>query len=161
MNAHANVAELADAPDLGSGSRKGMGVRPSPFAPSFHSLRVADSLTAMHMARAVRAPCDGFASPIAGESPTPDRCMVSRYIAERTAPRDPADNMKTPPSDRRFPRSNGRRMLNNGLDDKSMAAGCPPGQRRSKRIRQRRNRWYAGLPACSKARGRFRARYGL
>jgi hypothetical protein len=29
----ANVAELADAPDLGSGSRKGMGVRPSPFAP--------------------------------------------------------------------------------------------------------------------------------
>ena len=32
-NASANVAELADAPDLGSGSRKGMGVRPSPFAP--------------------------------------------------------------------------------------------------------------------------------
>jgi hypothetical protein len=31
--AGANVAELADAPDLGSGSRKGMGVRPSPFAP--------------------------------------------------------------------------------------------------------------------------------
>jgi hypothetical protein len=30
----ANVAELADAPDLGSGSRKGMGVRPSPFAPT-------------------------------------------------------------------------------------------------------------------------------
>src|ERR1022692_3134487 len=29
----ANVAELADAPDLGSGSRKRMGVRPSPFAP--------------------------------------------------------------------------------------------------------------------------------
>ena len=32
-NVQANVAELADAPDLGSGSRKGMGVRPSPFAP--------------------------------------------------------------------------------------------------------------------------------
>src|SRR5436189_5540268 len=30
---NASVAELADAPDLGSGSRKGMGVRPSPFAP--------------------------------------------------------------------------------------------------------------------------------
>src|SRR5579884_2398513 len=29
----ANVAELADAPDLGSGGRKAMGVRPSPFAP--------------------------------------------------------------------------------------------------------------------------------
>jgi hypothetical protein len=29
----ANVAELADAPDLGSGARKGVGVRPSPFAP--------------------------------------------------------------------------------------------------------------------------------
>ena len=29
----ANVAELADAPDLGSGGRKVMGVRPSPFAP--------------------------------------------------------------------------------------------------------------------------------
>jgi hypothetical protein len=32
---YANVAELADAPDLGSGSRKGMGVRPSPFAPQY------------------------------------------------------------------------------------------------------------------------------
>src|SRR5260370_35008562 len=30
---NASVAELADAPDLGSGSREGMGVRPSPFAP--------------------------------------------------------------------------------------------------------------------------------
>jgi hypothetical protein len=30
---HANVAELADALDLGSSARKGMGVRPSPFAP--------------------------------------------------------------------------------------------------------------------------------
>jgi hypothetical protein len=29
----ANVAELADALDLGSSARKGMGVRPSPFAP--------------------------------------------------------------------------------------------------------------------------------
>src|ERR1700680_2049950 len=29
----ANVAELADAPDLGSGGRQAMGVRPSPFAP--------------------------------------------------------------------------------------------------------------------------------
>ncbi len=27
------MAELADAPDLGSGGRKAMGVRPSPFAP--------------------------------------------------------------------------------------------------------------------------------
>src|SRR5579871_421608 len=30
---NANVAELADALDLGSSARKGMGVRPSPFAP--------------------------------------------------------------------------------------------------------------------------------
>ena len=30
---HAKVAELADAPDLGSGSRKAMGVRLPPFAP--------------------------------------------------------------------------------------------------------------------------------
>ena len=30
---HANVAELADALDLGSSGRKAMGVRPSPFAP--------------------------------------------------------------------------------------------------------------------------------
>ena len=29
---HAKVAELADAPDLGSGSRKAMGVRVPPFA---------------------------------------------------------------------------------------------------------------------------------
>ena len=29
----AKVAELADAPDLGSGSRKAMGVRLPPFAP--------------------------------------------------------------------------------------------------------------------------------
>ena len=31
----AKVAELADAPDLGSGSRKAMGVRVPPFAPAF------------------------------------------------------------------------------------------------------------------------------
>ncbi len=31
----ANVAELADALDLGSSARKGMGVRPSPFAPPY------------------------------------------------------------------------------------------------------------------------------
>ena len=31
---NANVAELADALDLGSSARKGMGVRPSPFAPA-------------------------------------------------------------------------------------------------------------------------------
>ena len=31
----AKVAELADAPDLGSGSRKAMGVRLPPFAPAF------------------------------------------------------------------------------------------------------------------------------
>src|SRR3954468_13452877 len=30
--AHAKVAELADAPDLGSGSRKALGVRLPPFA---------------------------------------------------------------------------------------------------------------------------------
>ena len=30
----ANVAELADALDLGSSGRKAMGVRPSPFAPN-------------------------------------------------------------------------------------------------------------------------------
>ena len=30
----AKVAELADAPDLGSGSRKAMGVRVPPFAPA-------------------------------------------------------------------------------------------------------------------------------
>ncbi len=30
----ANVAELADALDLGSSGRKAMGVRPSPFAPT-------------------------------------------------------------------------------------------------------------------------------
>ncbi len=33
-NKYAKVAELADAPDLGSGSGKGMGVQISPFAPS-------------------------------------------------------------------------------------------------------------------------------
>src|SRR3954469_23092505 len=32
LNANAKVAKLADAPDLGSGSRKAMGVRVSPFA---------------------------------------------------------------------------------------------------------------------------------
>src|SRR5688500_13181852 len=32
-SAGAKVAELADAPDLGSGSRKAMGVRLAPFAP--------------------------------------------------------------------------------------------------------------------------------
>src|SRR6202023_1008800 len=31
----AKVAELADAPDLGSGSRKALGVRVPPFAPAF------------------------------------------------------------------------------------------------------------------------------
>ena len=34
----ARVAELADAPDLGSGSRKAMGVRLPPFAPAFACL---------------------------------------------------------------------------------------------------------------------------
>src|SRR4029077_20040932 len=33
VSCQANVAELADALDLGSSARKGMGVRPSPFAP--------------------------------------------------------------------------------------------------------------------------------
>src|SRR5437773_3520270 len=33
--AHAKVAELADAPDLGSGSRKALGVQLPPFAPAF------------------------------------------------------------------------------------------------------------------------------
>jgi hypothetical protein len=31
----AKVAELADAPDLGSGSRKALGVQLPPFAPAF------------------------------------------------------------------------------------------------------------------------------
>ena len=35
MRVEAKVAELADAPDLGSGSRKAMGVRLPPFAPAF------------------------------------------------------------------------------------------------------------------------------
>ena len=37
----AKVAELADAPDLGSGSRKAMGVRVPPFAPAF-SFMISD-----------------------------------------------------------------------------------------------------------------------
>ena len=32
------MAELADAPDLGSGTREGMGVRVPPFAPA-HSMK--------------------------------------------------------------------------------------------------------------------------
>src|SRR5213080_4706940 len=36
---HAKVAELADAPDLGSGSRKALGVRLPPFAPAFAALK--------------------------------------------------------------------------------------------------------------------------
>src|SRR3954467_4006472 len=39
LSAHAKVAELADAPDLGSGSRKAMGVRVPPFAPAFARVR--------------------------------------------------------------------------------------------------------------------------
>ena len=35
IRVQAKVAELADAPDLGSGSRKAMGVRLPPFAPTF------------------------------------------------------------------------------------------------------------------------------
>ena len=38
----ANVAELADALDLGSSARKGMGVRPSPFAPKDLDLTGSD-----------------------------------------------------------------------------------------------------------------------
>jgi hypothetical protein len=34
---HAKVAELADAPDLGSGSRKALGVRLPPFAPTLRT----------------------------------------------------------------------------------------------------------------------------
>src|ERR1700749_4559497 len=36
---NANVAELADALDLGSSGRKAMGVRPSPFAPQQSTFR--------------------------------------------------------------------------------------------------------------------------
>src|SRR5579872_4796213 len=39
QNALANVAELADAPDLGSGAREGVGVRRSPFAPQLERNR--------------------------------------------------------------------------------------------------------------------------
>src|SRR3954468_11102047 len=37
--AHAKVAELADAPDLGSGSRKALGVRLPPFALLLRSMK--------------------------------------------------------------------------------------------------------------------------
>src|SRR5438105_4718262 len=38
----ASVAELADALDLGSSARKGVGVRPSPFAPKDLALTESD-----------------------------------------------------------------------------------------------------------------------
>ena len=45
----AKVAELADAPDLGSGGRKAMGVQVPPFAPISHILvtvaRISQNVT--------------------------------------------------------------------------------------------------------------------
>jgi hypothetical protein len=38
LNEYARMAELADAPDSKSGSRKRVGVRPSLWAPSVHSV---------------------------------------------------------------------------------------------------------------------------
>jgi hypothetical protein len=40
FNEYARMAELADAPDSKSGSRKRVGVRPSLWAPSVHNLLV-------------------------------------------------------------------------------------------------------------------------
>jgi hypothetical protein len=64
--ARANVAELADALDLGSSGRKAMGVRPSPFAPELTQSRNRDaslfvSLRSECAAALSRAPSPGGA----------------------------------------------------------------------------------------------------
>ena len=52
----AKVAELADAPDLGSGGRKALGVRLPPFAPQFlENLRGVARLTASFLRDTVRS----------------------------------------------------------------------------------------------------------
>ena len=66
---HAKVAELADAPDLGSGSRKAMGVRVPPFA----LLDCAD-FVGLHGTKepsADFADCSGFTSIPTGASRRP------------------------------------------------------------------------------------------
>ena len=57
--AHAKVAELADAPDLGSGSREAVGVQIPPFAPAFAATSADFGWAAATNAKAVSSPAKG------------------------------------------------------------------------------------------------------
>src|SRR5437660_8697489 len=87
---NASVAELADAPDLGSGSRKGMGVRPSPFAPEN---RLASQTFCYSGGRRFEYPARFPRSRMDTRTTKPSRPRAGRWVIPLLGdvfPRDPA-----------------------------------------------------------------------